>query len=255
MAGAPARQAHQLGQREHLRAGRLEHAGRGDTALDAGPQRLRDVAHPHRLHARVRAGQRHQRQQGLHAREQVEELVFGTEHHRRPQHRERHAAVAQRGLARRLAAQIVRRRVGIGAQRADVHHVRHAGVARGAPDAARQLAVHAIEFRRAAVQDAHQVDHRIGAGQQARQRQFVVHVGSHEVHAGQRAQVGAVRQRARGQRQLDRQAVRRAAPREGPADEAGAAEHDHATRHCLILVSRVSGSAPARLSCRSRTRP
>ncbi|MFO1287496.1 MAG: hypothetical protein U1F49_13815 [Rubrivivax sp.] len=58
--------------------------------------------------------------------------------------------------------------------------------------------MHGVELRRAAVQDADEVDHRIAAAHEPRQRHRVVRVGLHDVDVGQHAQVAGMREPPRG---------------------------------------------------------
>ena len=62
--------------------------------------------------------------------EAVGEVVLGAEHHARADDRRVGEGVAHRALAKPLGAAIVRRRVGIGADRADLDEGRRPGVAR-----------------------------------------------------------------------------------------------------------------------------
>ena len=63
-----------------------------------------------------------------------------------------------------------------------MHQPPHPRGLAGPRQALRQLHVHAPEVVGAAVQDGHQVDHRVHAHQQLRQLGVVVHVGPHDLH-------------------------------------------------------------------------
>ena len=74
-----------------------------------------------------------------------------------------------------------------GVERAHLQQARHAGVAAGGDQAAGEFDMRALEAGAAAaglVEDADQVDRRVGAGQQRGQRGAVVDVGSDHVDAG-----------------------------------------------------------------------
>ena len=100
----------------------------------------------------------------------------------------------------------------------------HARGAAGGHQLARQLHVHALEIGLAAMQDGHQVDDGVAAGEHARKRALVVHVGLHALDRGQRLHGLAAPDAARGH---DDAAAGAAAALDellahGLADEAGA---------------------------------
>ena len=171
---------HDLGQRHHLGSGAFDDPSGQLGSLQRAQHSRRHVAHPYRLEACAGAGQRQHRHQTQQAGEKIGEAVLGAEDHRRSQQRDRQAAVAPHRFAGRLAAQVERRRVGPHRQRADVQHTPHAGRPAGLRQVARQRHVHALERRRIAVQDGHQVKQRIGTGQQRGHLLRVVHItGDH----------------------------------------------------------------------------
>jgi hypothetical protein len=92
-------------------------------------------------------------------------------------------------FAARLRSQVPARRVGRGADGAHVDHAAHAGGLAGGAQVRRQANVNTLEFGFAAVQDGHEIDHRFGVAQHARQRGLVVHVACCDLHGGQELQV------------------------------------------------------------------
>ena len=184
-------QAHQLRQRADLRAGALDHLADRRPVEQAAHQGRSHILDPDRLETRAGPGQRHHRRQRLQPREQADEAVVGPEDHARTQDRQLQAGrAAQHLLAGGLAAQIARRgrlRIALGhAQRADMDEPRHARTQAGRGDALRQHDMRRLELRGAAVQDGHQIDHRIGALHQALERGRIVHVGGDALHRRQR---------------------------------------------------------------------
>jgi 2-methylcitrate dehydratase PrpD len=64
-----------------------------------------------------------------------------------------------------------------------MHHAAHTGCSAGARQLLRQLHMGALERRLSAMQDGHQVHHRVVARHQPRQRGLVVHVAFHRAAA------------------------------------------------------------------------
>jgi hypothetical protein len=109
-----------------------------------------------------------------------------------------------------------------------MHQPRHARRAAGRHDAARQRHVHPLEGGLVAVQDGHQVDHGIAAGDQPRQRGGVVHVGRDQVDVRQRPHRLPVGVAPCWHQEAQAGVALRQPLAQGAADEAAAAQHQHA---------------------------
>jgi hypothetical protein len=212
-------------------------------AVERDDDRLGDVGHPHRSHARIGRGQQHERARPPEPREAVEEAVALAEDHRRAQDGRFEPARAQRLFAGGLAAQIRRRRSRPDAERAHVDDAADAGAAARGSEAARQFDVHAVELGSAAVQDPDEVDHRVDPGQQPREHTVVADVGFDDFDRRQRSDRIAAHRvagrdddpRVAGAAAVDQMFADRA------TDEAAAAEHEDVAR--VHRVSRVQGNS------------
>ena len=197
-AGPHASALHQRAQGVDLWATGLPHAGRpcSRASLYQPHHGSGDVFHPHRLKARMGTRQRHEGEHLLELGKHVQKLVFRTKNDTGPQHRHGQGRVAQGQLAPRLAAQVARRRgiglLRVGAQRADVHQARHTSRHRGTGQAGGQVHMHLLESGLGAMQDGHQVHHRIVPGQRLLQSCRVMHIELRHCDRGQGLQLARV---------------------------------------------------------------
>jgi hypothetical protein len=105
-----------------------------------------------------------------------------------------------------------------------VDNAAHARRLAGRGELARQFHVHLIERLLAAVQDAHQVDHRVMPGQQGRQARLVLDVGLDDVQVLQVLHAARVVDAPRGHRH--REAVLGQFFAQVAANEAGTAQNE-----------------------------
>mmetsp|Transcript_118715 Transcript_118715/g.329937 ORF Transcript_118715/g.329937 Transcript_118715/m.329937 type:complete len:277 (+) Transcript_118715:3056-3886(+) len=248
MAGHLPGQPHQLGQRQHARAGDLIGLADGLAAHKHLDQRPREVLHPDGLQLRIGAGQRHQREARLQHGEQVDAAVSGTDDEGGAQHGQVECAGLcghlQHGLAGRLAAQIARRGLRVHAQRADMHQAAHTGGGQGGREAPRQLHMHMLEGGGAALQDGDQVDDGVVARHEG--RQVAEDIGLHDCDAGQALHRLRVAQAAGGHG--DAHAGAEAAQQllaQRAADEAAATEYQDGQAHDLGSSAAAGGRSAA----------
>ena len=161
---------HQLDQGEHLWPDQFiafAMAGRRHQGMDQG---LCHILDPYRLKCGLGAGQWHHWGQGLELRKHVDEAVVCPKHHTGLQQGQFQAMARGHVLKHRVtlgfAAQIHRRAVHIHAQSAHVHQAAHPLVCAGLGQQAGQLHMHMVKALGVAVQDGHQVDHRVMAAHQ-----------------------------------------------------------------------------------------
>ena len=162
--------AHEIAELDHARTEELIGVRSRMRMHDRARERCGDVADVDRRELRVRA---RERQHGRHAqqtREAEEKAVAGTENHRRPEDRpcEPRAFHARFGFAARLQVEAV---AFAGAQRAHLQQARDAGCAARCDQRFGQLDVRlakAAAVVAALVEDADEIDRRVGARELAR---------------------------------------------------------------------------------------
>ena len=118
-----------------------------------------------------------------------------------------------------------------------MHDAAHPGGLASRRHALGQLHVHTFKLGLTAVQDGHQMHHRLTAGQHACEVPVVVHVGLHQLHRRQRLQRQAMAKTARGHHDASTGAA--AALHQvlahGMADKARAAQDGDLTLHDATL--------------------
>ena len=184
-AGLAQHHPHQFREAVDLGPRQLISLARGVWRFDRLHHRRGDVADIDRLEPGLAAAdQRQCRRQLRHPGEAVEEPVLRPEHDRRPQDGGVGERLPHCGFARRLGARIGRNSEFASAPMAEMSdQVPGARARRFLGDRLRALGLHRLEFLRAAlVQDSHQVDHRVGADDGARDRGAVAHIGGNRRH-------------------------------------------------------------------------
>jgi hypothetical protein len=140
-------------------------------------------------------------------------------------------------LAVGFAALVQRRTLRVGPQSTDVHQAGHAFGFAHLGQGARQLHMHAVKGSLVAMQDGHQIDHRIVATHQGLQLLGVVHIGLNDFNARQHLHA-ARRQTTGGHGDAVMQAAQRLA--DMATDEARATEDKNFLRGSGVHPHNVS---------------
>ena len=214
-------------ERLHFRPAELVDPARRRLALERIGDGARDVAREHRLQACLAAADhRKDRREAGKPGEPVEELVLRPEDEGRPHHHGIGQRLQDGCLAGGLAPAVGGRRLGIRAERRDVHQGLDAGRAGRLGDGAGAEDIDRVEALAAGIaEDGDEVDHRIGADDGAVDRPAIAQVGLHRLNPADLAErlqvageIGAANRGAHAPAALEKR------PHDVAAEKPGAAE-------------------------------
>ena len=155
---------HAFAERRHLRAAKLIDLAATQFAIDGSGDGFGHIADIDRLKLRMAAADRRQEGRDFrHGGEPVEEIILRAEHDGRAEDDRVADGFERRCLARRLRAAVLRRRIGIGADGADMDEPGALGAGRLCNGAGTKVLNRSHVVAAAGVEGAGQVDHRIGA--------------------------------------------------------------------------------------------
>jgi len=230
--------ANELKQRVDLGTAQVISRELGQIIVQRLQKTMGDIADMNWLETRVRRDQRDHGKRARQPGEHVEERILTTENHRGPENRPAKFGSGDESLRVALGAKVLRGARRIRTQRAHVQQARYTGSLAGGDDVADKVDVRAGKGIGAAfVEDAHEVDHRRGAGEQRLLHLWIVDIGLDDVDRRKQNQMlGGFAAAGRDDHAMS---GRDQARDHMTADEAGAAEHHHLLqRHRLFHVER-----------------